>query len=257
MTYDPRKTVAVPVTIQEAIDDVARIEQLVKDAYRLLDMAEQVGERHKIRVKAQVHNRHHLHHDSALKPIRVQAWQRLMGVTGLRQIMDTKALDEFESQLYKDAPEFSEESVSGTLLSKLQDSETMFARGLVEMFRILSGAYKTNKDAAFKIPRKIILRNVVSCVPQGLVINYHHNSRIDDIDRVFKTLDGKKFESYDLIAELNKSWQEDGLHECDTYKARAYINGNMHLEFKRDDLLEKANDIIAQWYGATLGANRK
>ena len=97
MTYDPRKSVAVPVTIQEAIDDVARIEQLVKDAYRLLDMAEQIGERHKIRVKAQVHNRHHLHHEAALKPIRVQAWQRLMGVTGLRQNNGHKALDEFES----------------------------------------------------------------------------------------------------------------------------------------------------------------
>ena len=257
MTYDPRKAVAVPVTIQEAIDDVARIEQLVKDAYRLLDMAEQIGERHKIRVKSQVHNRHHLHHDAALRPIRVQAWQRLMGVTGLRQIMDTKALDEFESQLYKDAPEFNEESVKGTLLSKLQDSETMFARGLVDMFRILSGAYKTNKDAVFKLPKKIIIRNVVSCGPQGLVINYHHNSRLDDIDRVFKTLDGKKFESYELIAELRKSWQEAGAQECALYTARAYINGNMHLEFKRDDLLEKANGIIADWYGATLGATRK
>ena len=257
MTYNPQKSVSVPVTIQEAIDDVAHIEQLVKDAYRLLDMAEQIGERHKIRVKSQVHNRHHLHHDAALKPIRVQAWQRLMGVTGLRQIMDTKALDDFESQLYKDAPEFNEESVRGTLLSKLQDSETMFARGLVDMFRILSGAYKTNKDAAFKIPKKIIIRNVVSCGPQGLVINYHHNSRLDDIDRVFKTLDGKKFESYELIAALGKSWQEDGVHECDMYKARAYINGNMHLEFRRADLLEKANAIIADWYGATLGATRK
>lgn len=46
MSYDPRKAVAVPVTIQEAIDDVARIEQLVKGAYRLLDTDERVGERH-------------------------------------------------------------------------------------------------------------------------------------------------------------------------------------------------------------------
>jgi|SRR5690554_4274042 len=257
MTYNPHKAVAVPATIQEAIDDVARIEQLVKDAYRLIGMAENIGERHKIRVKFQVHNRHNQHHESALKPIRVQAWQRLMGVTGLHQIMDTKALDEFESQLYKDAPEFNEESVKGTLLSKLQDSETMFARGLVDMFRILSGAYKTHKDAAFKVPKKIIIRNVVSCGPQGLTINYHHYSRIDDIDRVFKTLGGKKFESYELIAELGRSWQKDGVHECDMYKARAYINGNMHLEFKRADLLEKANDIIANWYGATLGETRK
>jgi len=257
MTYNPHKSVAVPVTIQEAIDDVARIEQLVKDAYRLLDMAEQIGERHKIRVKSQVHNRHHLHHEAALKPIRVQAWQRLMGVTGLRQIMDTKALDEFESQLYKDAPEFNEESVRGTLLSKLQDSETMFARGLVDIFRKLSGVYKTNKEAAFKVPKKVIIGYMVDGNMGRLAISYHSYSRIDDIDRVFRTLAGQKFKAHGLIAELGKSWQETGTHECDFYKAKAYKNGNLHLEFKRDDLLEKANDIIAQWYGATLGATRK
>lgn len=258
MTYDPRKSVAVPVTIQEAIDDVARIEQLVKDAYRLLDMAEQIGERHKIRVKAQVHNRHHLHHEDALKPIRVQAWQRLMGATGLRQIMDTQALDEFESQLYKDAPEFNEESVRGTLLSKLQDSETMFARGLVDMFRKLSGAYKTNSDAAFKVPRKVIIGYMVTTTMNGLTVSHHSASRLDDIDRVFRTLAGQKFESYALHAAFGVSWQSSGnVHECEFYKAVAYKNGNLHLEFKRGDLLEKANDIIAQWYGATLGATRK
>lgn len=257
MTYDPRKSVAVPVTIQEAIDDVARIEQLVKDAYRLLDMAEQIGERHKVSVKAHVHDRRHMHIDSALERMRVQAWQRLMGVTGLQQIMDTKALDEFEKSLYKNAPEFTEENVRGTLLSKLQDSETMFARGLVDMFRKLSGAYKTNKEAAFKVPKKVIIGYMVDGNMGRLAISYHSYSRIDDIDRVFRTLAGQKFKAHGLVAELGKSWQETGTHECDFYKAKAYKNGNLHLEFKREDLLEKANEIIAQWYGATLGATRK
>ena len=96
----------------------------------------------------------------------------------------------------------------------------MFARGLVDMFRILAGAYKTNKDAAFKMPKKIIIRNVVSCGPQGLVINYHHNSRIDDIDRVFKTLDGKKFESYELIAGARQDHgKEEGMSAICTKRA--------------------------------------
>ena len=258
MTYDPRKSVAVPVTIQEAIDDVARIEQLVKDAYRLIDMAEAIGARHKVSVKAHIHDRRHMHVDSALERIRVQAWQRLMGVTGLRQIMDAVALDEFEKSLYAHAPEFTEANVRGTLLDKMQDSETMFARGLVEMFRKLSGAYKTNSDAAFKVPRKVIIGYMVTTTMNGLTISHHSASRLDDIDRVFRTLAGQKFESYALHAAFGMSWQSSGnVHECEFYKAVAYKNGNLHLEFKRADLLEKANDIIAQWYGATLGATRK
>lgn len=40
--------------------------------------------------------------------------------------------------------------------------------------------------------------------------------------------------------------------------SRSYIAGcNMHIEFMREDSLEKANDIIAQWYGANaLGGKR-
>lgn len=34
-------------------------------------------------------------------------------------------------------------------------------------------------------------------------------------------------------------------------------NGNMHIKFRRLDLLNRANDIIARHYGETLADNTK
>jgi hypothetical protein len=38
------------------------------------------------------------------------------------------------------------------------------------------------------------------------------------------------------------------LHFVGTYRARAYKNGNLHVEFKRLDLLDKVNEEIAEFY---------
>lgn len=248
--------VAVQKSIQDVISDFERAELMIREAYRLIDYAEDICNVHKISVKVNVHNRQHFHPDATLERMRRDAWIKLMDMTGLKQIMDTKALESFEQSLYDKAPPFNEETIRGTLLSQMQDADTMFARGLVDMFRKLSGQYKRHADAAFKVPRKVIIGYVID-QHSGSQVSYGAFNRINDIDRVFKTLDGKKFNSHEFISALGTSWQNGGTHECEYYKARSYKNGNMHLEFKRDDLLEKANDIIANWYGAALGGGRQ
>lgn len=241
----------VQQSIQEVIDDFQRAETMINEAYRLIDCAEEITRMHKINVKVHVHARHNMHPDAAIERMRRDAWVKLMDMTGLKQIMDTQALEAFENELYKKAPAFTEENIRGTLLQQMQESETMFARGLVNVFKKFDTKYKRHKDAAFRVPKKVVISYATSLWIGGkLVVNHNAYSRIDDIDRIFKTLAGEKFKSHDLIAAMGASWQEnDCLHECELYKARGYKNGNIHLEFKRDDLLERANDIIAQWYG--------
>ena len=250
--------VAVQRSIQDVINDFERVEMMVNEAYRLLDSAEQIANTHKINVKANVHNRMHFHPDAAIERMRRDAWIKLMDMTGLKQIMDTKALEEFEKELYSKAPAFTEENIRGTLLQQMQESETMFARGLVNVFRALSGKYRRHEDAAFRIPKKIIIGYATDYWTKGrIVVSHSAYSRLDDIDRIFKTLAGEKFKPHELIAALGTSWQSGDMHECELYKARGFKNGNMHIEFMREDLLEKANDIIAKWYGTALGATRK
>ena len=41
--------------------------------------------------------------------------------------------------------------------------------------------------------------------------------------------------------------------EDDYFKVRGFKNGNAHVWFKRDDLVEQVNKLLAEWYGETIG----
>lgn len=73
--------------------------------------------------------------------------------------------------------------------------------------------------------------------------------QLDDIDRVFKTLDKKRFQPRQLESGLNAAFKDRQVFEDDYYRAKGFRNGNLHLEFKRDDLLERVNELIAEHYG--------
>ena len=47
---------------------------------------------------------------------------------------------------------------------------------------------------------------------------------------------------------MNVAFEDGSLFESDYYRARAFKNANLHLEFKRLDLLEKINEQIAKFY---------
>lgn len=73
--------------------------------------------------------------------------------------------------------------------------------------------------------------------------------RLNDIDRVFKVLDGKKHNARELSVAMNDAFKKKQPYEDDYYMARAFKNGNLHLTLKRGDLVEKINTIIAKHYG--------
>lgn len=251
--------VAVKRSIAELIEDYQTAERLVNDAYRMLRKADEVMGKYNINVKSHVHNHTNTHPCNVMHRPRRSAWLHLIDISGIKQIMDDKAASEFETQITKEnPPAFDSETVAGTLKMHMESAQKMFDRGLVNVFSKLSGQYATNKKAAFKIPRKIIIRYVTESVFMGgLCVKSEAYGKINDLDRVIRTLDGKKFKEGDLISQLGRSWQESDVHDCQYYRAKAHINGNLHLEFKREDITERANQIIEEWYGATLGGLHK
>ncbi len=51
---------------------------------------------------------------------------------------------------------------------------------------------------------------------------------------------------------MNAAFTNTDPFEDDYCRARAFKNGNLHLEFKRPDLLDKLNEQIADHYANTL-----
>jgi predicted RNA methylase len=83
-----------------------------------------------------------------------------------------------------------------------------------------------------------------------------------DVERVFYLLDNREMPEYGGIVgviERSRRDQNPGRmagfqSECESeyFRAYAYINGNLHLWFKRDDLVTEVNKLLAEYYGEVL-----
>lgn len=198
-----------------------------------------------------VESRYEVSLEKFIKHLDRGLWRLAFDKTGLRQFMDHKAKQDFDKSLDTRPPEFTMDNCRSVLLSAASDAEMMFNRGLVEVFRSFSSDHKTNTNEPFKINRKCIMSYMVSRWLGYSQIRYgnYSSDKVNDLDRVMKTLDDKKHNSRELESLINAAFKKGEIFEDDYYRIKGFKNGNMHIEFKREDLLEKANMIIARWYG--------
>jgi hypothetical protein len=80
------------------------------------------------------------------------------------------------------------------------------------------------------------------------------------LDRLFQVLDGKTPPSHigdagSLVSTASHA--HDKGCETDYFRFELYRNGNLHIVFKRPDLVAKANKIVADYYGETLPDGRR
>lgn len=202
--------------------------------------------------------------EKAVKEIDSRLWRFSFDYTGLMQIMDAEAKRKFMDEVERSAPPFTIENIRSTFLQLSQEADTMFSRGLVNVFLKLSKDHKTNTNEPFKVNERAILSWMVDpSYSGGFHVHYREwaSSTLNDIDRVFKVLDGHKHVQRALEQAINDAWKDtkyDAKYEDDYFQIRGYRNGNMHINFKRADLLEKANRIIHDYYkGQALAAGRK
>lgn len=189
--------------------------------------------------------------ESVRREIWRKTWMHTFDATGLKQIMDAQACDEFDQTLERNPPEYTADNVKATFLEMASQADTLFQRGIVNVFRRLSRNYKSHTNQPFVVPPKIIMS--YSCRPDyGGGTAWCHgqaSDRINDIDRVIKTLDGQKHIPRSAESAMNAAWRDSDEFEDAYYKARCFRNQNVHLTFKRADLLEQANQLIADYYG--------
>lgn len=177
-------------------------------------------------------------------------WERAFDLTGFKQLMDADAVAEFDRAMHPKPLAFTEGNIRATFIDLHGRADDMFRRGIVNVFRYLSGNYKTNSREPFRVGRKIIMGYMVRPSHRGgLSIGHGRPSdQLNDIDRVIKTLDGKQLKARELESAMNAAFSKLEVFENGYYRARAFKNGNVHLEFLRDDLLEKLNEQIADYY---------
>jgi len=181
-------------------------------------------------------------------------WRNSFEHTGLMQLLDAESRKKFDKDLHNKTPEFTLSNVQSTFVQLSQDADKMFEDGVINIFDRLHGRYE--RHDSFKIDEKIILTYMIEPrYTRGLQLRHGFGEdQINDLDRVFKVLDGKQHKARELSNAMNKAFCEKSNYEDEYLEAKAYKNGNLHIKFNRSDLIDKVNLIIAKRYGNTVGA---
>lgn len=199
--------------------------------------------------------------DGILDRLKCSAWRAIVNKLDIRKIMSVKRWNELNERLEDPGklPELTLPAIADILNSFVQNANDFFHEAVIEAFDYLrphenySGArYKTNqKNAKFEIGKKIIITGMVSVkYGGGFSVSYYQDQKLIALDKVFSQLDGRTInDSYKspLVDAINIS--VNGFAETEYFRAWCYRNGNVHLEFKRMDLLKTFNAIAG---GANL-----
>lgn len=186
-------------------------------------------------------------------------WSFLIDFMGLERIMDRTARDQFREQLRDDPPEATAANCYATFSALIGDADLIFQRGVATAFSGLDRRFRSHDG--FKIGSRVVLSYALSAWGSW---SRNQDEVLRDVERAFYQLDGGKPQP-DRTAGIIGTWDaarratgrslERAAFEAedDYFRIRSFKNGNVHLWFKRKDLVEKVNLLLAEYYGAGLG----
>ncbi|WP_237932551.1 DUF4942 domain-containing protein [Buttiauxella sp. S19-1] len=184
-------------------------------------------------------------------------WRDLMKKSGMLSLMDGQARDQWDRNLEgDDIPEISEANILSTFKQLHNSKGEVFERGVINVFKSLSWDYKTNSPCAFG--KRIIINNVVKYDKWGYGLAWGwKRDQLVDLERMLHLLEGKPVPDSraDIAYRLSDHIQHNPHSQNfdDTYVVIRYFQkGSAHVTFKRPDLMEKMNDIIAKHYPGML-----
>lgn len=185
-------------------------------------------------------------------------WSHLIASTGLDAVMDKTARDDFRAQLEKDPPPATADNCHATIASLMGDADTIFKRGVATAFSKLDRRFRSHDG--FKVGSRLVLSNCFSA--DGWWNHYaRHDETLLDVERAVYLLDRQAPPMRDggivgaiKVAKGSSFGAKAFEAESDYFRAKVFKNGNVHLWFKEDRVVEQINDLLANYYGAALGA---
>jgi len=197
--------------------------------------------------------------------LRASAWSVIIDMVGVKKIMSLKEIKEIERKIEEkvNLPEIEVATVFDAIQAMVQNCKDYAEEMYLEVFDTLtpgkcsSNEYKTNaKEARRRVGKKVILSsNYVDIYPVSgcFRVFYQRENILVEIDKAFHLLDGKgvpggyKSPLVDAINTVGR----DGKGETEYFKFVCYMNGNLHITFKRPDLVAKLNLVAGNKYALT------
>ena len=188
--------------------------------------------------------------------IKKQIWIKLVRLLDIRRFLSVRRSEDLSMQLERnEMPDITIQAIYETIETLRQNSPEFVREAVVEVFDLLrpgakntGASLKTNqKYGRFALGRKVILSRYLEQVYASTQMRCSHkySDELRSIDRVFHALDGKGMtDGYlsPLMDAINTSGREG---ETAYFKFKCYQNTNLHLEFKRMDLVRQLNQLAA------------
>ncbi|EAN8259650.1 DUF4942 domain-containing protein [Salmonella enterica] len=184
-------------------------------------------------------------------------WRDLMKRSGMLSIMDAEARDQWYRSLEgNDIPAVSEANILSTFEQLHLNKGKVFERGVINVFKGLSWDFKTNSPCKFGV--KIIVTGLVKYDRWGFGLNHGwQRDRLVDLERMLMILDEKPVP--DNRADVTRRLGDhiDANRHAPRYEDEMFVikyfqKGTAHITFKRPELVDKLNDIIARHYPGAL-----
>ena len=191
--------------------------------------------------------------EKALNNLRVSAWKAIVDQMGLHKFMSIKREKAFEENCEKGKlPPVTDAEVFRFLKDIMGNANELALESIQELYAWLRPGvrrhdpYKTNQqNARWKLGKKIILASILQIHFGGKFwVNVYREDNVRQLDRIFHLLDGSGvMDGYrsPLVDGINTCTIEDNAAETNYFSFRCFQNGNLHLTFKRLDLVERLN----------------
>ena len=185
------------------------------------------------------------------KTIDGKIWHRLMLETGMYTLMSTRQRDEWDRQVSgENMPEITLDTVLATFNQLHASKNDTFEQGVIDLFKSLSWDYKTNSPCRFG--KKIIASRLMESYSSGRnYLGTPGRSMLDDLTKVFYLLEGRNVPDHRVSegAKFGEYFEQEGfsgaVYEAEYFLMRYYMKGTAHITFKRPELVDRINDIVA------------
>jgi hypothetical protein len=185
-----------------------------------------------------------------MKEVKKEVWRHLVQRMELRRILSIKRSEELDKQIEtgEGLPDVTMEGLLGMIEGTLGRAGMFIEEAVREVFEWLrphGDHYKTNSQ--FEVGPKVVRSYAVrrSYSGPGFQVIYDRQQNITALDNVFHALDGKGSIAKSYHGPLTDAIvaSQDGTGETEYFKFRCFKNHNLHLTFKRLDLVAKLNQV--------------
>lgn len=194
--------------------------------------------------------------DVSIARLRRDVWGVIVERMELQRMLSTERWAALNDTLDKgELPDITEENIAAFVRGYMVDMPNMLTEMVGEVFewlrpRLPSAQAKLKTNKRFEIGPKVIVGNVVRSNvgwPTHWGVQSNEGQRLIALENVFNALSGRgqiaKTYRGNLWDAIEATPWGTNCGETDLFKFRLAKNGNLHLEFKRLDLLARFNQI--------------